>query len=1477
MRARPTPTTAALTLALACALGACGDSGSDPVSDAGQADGSGADAGGGGVTEPAAALPIELASSTGCVIDDDCRDDLYCFLGRCGFECRAEDQCDIGESCSDRGRCLTDAADNPYDGFTTLDSEGAQAAFADVVADVQLTLIPEAVQEVRAGEAFIDVVIETSVPVPGGEIAYRVDQGGAEGGGDGQIRRARGETTFVLSIPTGSADPGGDDPGPSAVFVATSVGTFSMDLIPSLPFEGTYAGTVTIPQFGSVGLPIAFQLATDPPGAELDAADAVYLVLPVDDTAIFTPHEAFGDRTHVTRELVFDNFTERWVAVFVHEFRFGADSLFGSLEPGQIRRTLRFELEPFGARSVFGAVSDRWTGFYDDISTDGVADLADVLFEGELFVERAGPAPQLADITPPVFDPDADPQLQPQPSLAGCTDGMFDAVATVGDTEFSCASADVLSASDFTGASPQDQAVCAIAVAESALAGDTTQEQIIAFLDDDIDNPGGLSFAEFMERCAAGTDGTCVPSADVQCGRQLLAFAYARQGASTQHAAQVVSSYQAATREAYLGRQLGAFQTDSQTRLRWLQTTDYPAIVTSAVQDLTAQLLDEWVATVLDVHMEVLAGQFDPAGLAVLGRTPTGEDAQAARRQLLLEMSQSWRGALDALTLGTQRWHALYQGDADRAERAAYVQTRMLELYVLSGILGELSRDAGAGFLNAGQGAGLANLMRELNKLSRPFDDLIFARDGEVVVSTSLDPLETNDTILSELEATAIAEIADASDAVSAIIAEANEDALDAELIRVELNGQVDDLIDELVELCGLPVGCTRADVESDGACAVLTEPGACGFLIERGSGDYLDFDTGAQSVSAAGRSLLAFQEAAIDREIALDELAAHVSRVQLYHETTEAFARNIESWRDRSQDLSDVIAELLADQQIARDASLALTLSALEQQTTLRREGYDAFSDAVDAWDTIRVDGVDVDMEDILSATAMNRTAAWLDFNADTIESTADIVADGLPKITGVSNDTLGPLRASIRIVGFAAAQGARYDRTVLEGQIANTENDLTRRQMMRDATLANLQDEQALAQLYTDNQIADLDAAIAASDALSANAEAALQDLIDGLQAQLAIDLAYERDVQELVDRRVALHDLLIQSTGFELRLSQAELTIAQRVNEYLQVAQRAQLLEARLVDLERQVANVNSLLGSPAVVFAWANRLAQAESRLERAKSYLMEWLVALEYFAVRPFMDTRLQILLARNTYQLEEIAADMRRIQSSCGGAINRQTSEVSLRGDLMALDFASVDSAGTTYDAAERFLAVLERAAIPIDRRTRYTADSTVGDLVDRTDILAASFTLSLDDFANLEATCNAKIASVSIQLVGDDLGAGQPTVALLYDGSSQLRSCQPDLDAYVAQFGPAATTFGQVTSLRTAGRSIAPVAGINEFPPEASANATLAGLPLASQYTVLIDPELGENARIAWSNLTDIMLRIEYVYQDPFPAGQCE
>lgn len=66
---------------------------------------------------------------------------------------------------------------------------------------------------------------------------------------------------------------------------------------------------------------------------------------------------------------------------------------------------------------------------------------------------------------------------------------------------------------------------------------------------------------------------------------------------------------------------------------------------------------------------------------------------------------------------------------------------------------------------------------------------------------------------------------------------------------------------------------------------------------------------------------------------------------------------------------------------------------------------------------------------------------------------------------------------------------------------------------------------------------------------------------------------------------------------------------------------------------------------------------------------------------------------------------------------------------------------------------------------------------------------------------------------------------------------------------------------------------TIQPVAGVNEFT-TASATVDTAnhGPPLATTYTLLIDPTVGENKNVDWTKLEDIELRINWGYQDFFP-----
>ncbi|HEY3353600.1 MAG TPA: hypothetical protein VGQ83_10145 [Polyangia bacterium] len=1438
---------------LALAVAACGGGGAS-VPDGGSPDGH----------VPVTAspqVPVAVQGRIGCALDADCAEGLFCFQGACARECATAGDCGTNRTCTARGRCVGPARD--------LDDPGTPI---DVEAGLAIVATPERVQQVSVGVAVIDVPITVSPASTQGAIAYRVER--TDNQGDPLlVRRAEGTTDFTLKVDTGAANPGATEPSAVEVYVITSAGGFRLTLIPQLPFAGTYAGNASIDQFGQTGLPIDFQIVTNPAAASLDQATEAWVVLPVGPDKLFSPHEkttAADVDEIMTRPLVKDAFTGRWVATFVSEFRLGSSSILaaGAID-GQVRRTIRLELEPQGAKTVIGAISDRWTGLYDSRPDLGARAPANVTFEGTVELTRISGAKPYTEVTPPQTVASGTPQPLPDPLVDQCTDSHFSVAAISG---YTCTG--LTNVTQYKAATPAQQASCAIAIARTALQGQTTGTQIQAFLENT--NPSGESFADFMKRCAAGESGTCRPTTAVLCGRQLVAYTFVRLTADLPSSADLVLAYQDTTREAFLGRQLGAFQTDADTRLTWLKTTDYPAIVTSAVKDLITQLLNDWVANVLDVHLGVLAGQFDASGLAVLSQAAVGS-AVPARKQLLLEMSQSWRGATDALVLATARWNQLYQDDASRAAKTAMVSRRMFDLYLLAGLLTNLNRDSGASFASGAFAGGFAHLMSQLSGLMLPFDRLVYARDAEVVVSTSVDPQSDNKTLLSERKTAALAEVTAAATAVSAVIAQSQAEALQQATLTNKMGNDINDLRTEMVELCGLPVGCTVDTFRTDPTCAVRTAAGQCGFLIDHETNEYQSFDSG-ESVSAAGGKLLAIRQAILKYNQAEEEVRALNARANLQLETTTAFAAYVQAAHaTRLQAIADTRAAIAA-RQVGRDGEIADFMDNLAERQAVRQANLDGWAGYLADWDQIRLDGVTSDFKSLTAATALESTALTFRDTADSTKDLFDAMKDGLPTTVGLATDASFAARLALGVTAVGLTFGLRNGASGMEIAAKGIELSVEKERAMREAQLTNLEQVSDWEGAVSEADVARLEDLAEAAALPSGNAELQLGELIADVRAVAEAELAYQRDIQELTDRQAAQRELLIGATGLELQRQQAEAAINAAINDYLQVAQRAGLRNARLADLERQSAEINSIVGSPAAVFAWANRLDQAEQRLLRAKAKLMDWLVALEYLAVRPFLDQRLQILLARNTYQLEAIAAEIDRLQTVCGGPVNTHVADLSVRDDLLGLTVSQQDPVtGEVATAAQRFRALLQRGYVPIDKRVRYTTDATVGQLLTTSSVLAVTFSITLGDFANLAAACNAKAYSVSLQLVGDGIGTGQPTVSVLYDGTSELRSCQPGLDAYLDAIGRESTSYGSVTRLHAPGRSVSPVAGINAFPPDAASNVSLSGLPLASQYTVLIDPTLGENGKIDWSKLEDIRIRLNYTYQDLFPAGQCQ
>lgn len=1420
--------------------------------------------GGGGepdVTDPGPAA-LALASDIGCLIDADCVGGRFCYQRACVAECDGARACASGETCSARGRC---------------ESAPGVPARPSVVDGLQLASTRDPVVQVAPGQSTLRLRMQLDGTPPAGGLLYRVERNdGLDARHEVHRVSPDAQGRFDVNLPVGDADPSGANAVVS-VRIHLPFGTLPVLLQPAARDAGEYAGEVRLDGFGSAGLPIEFRLFTQPEAVPLADADAAWLALRVAPEHIFSPVEAGStDREWVRAPLELDPLFGAWVATFRYAFD-RPDAQIGPYPTGQVQRLLRIELDPPADGVILGRISDRWRGLYDQRSSLGVPDVGVVTFEGELEATWTE-AIALDELPPEHIGPPAATSLQPRPSLAACEAVTFDlgaeaaACAAIGDLD------------DYLDAPLAQRIECGRALADAALDGATVAGALIAFLEDADETPGGLSFAEFLQRCATGTDPICRPSPTILCSRQLLAAAFYDFGNASVSDQQALAPslpglferFQDVSREAYLGRQLGAFQTDVTTRVRWLRDSELPAIVTSVLEASTAQLLDEWRTSVLDVHFATLRGHFDAASLTLIGAGALEGEHDDLRRRLLRDATQAWRGTMDALVLATDRWNTLLRAPAARAGRAAWVGEVLFDLYLSAGILQQLNREAGAGLENASIAGGFGTLLRAHGRLSLSFEELAFSRDVEVVVSSSLNPLDDNDSLLSRLRATATAELEAAASSIRTLLDQMQAEALDETLLRQRFQSTIRDLRAELAELCGVPVGCTPDDARTVEACRPRVSVEECGFALERTTGDYLPYSHPQYLASEGGRIQLEVVTALQGVSIAQAELDAHLARTQLELVELARFADAIDAWNDRRLARVERMRENFARRAEVRDENIRVVLESLDAIAANRQAGIDAFQRDMAQWATIRIANATRDLSLATRELSLSSNAQALASTATLTRDISYAIAEAMPRSAGASSDPTAPARGATLSKAAKVTFGLRAASIALGVAAQRVEADRLNRAALANAEMERLRDESTRNNMVLESERAALADAIQRSTLLSAAELAFLEETLRLLLAESEAIEAYERDHDQFFQRRLAYQQRLVDTAELGLRVEQALLRVQQRLMEYLQVVQRAELLDARVADVEAQLRDVEVLIGSPTAVFAQANRLAQAEGRLNRAKSALMDWLVAMEYFAVRPFMDQRIQILLASNTFQLEAIAAEMRRIESRCGGAVNEELAVFSVRNDFLQLSEATQDvSSGLILSPAARFRAVLAAGSVPVDRRIRYRSDANIGDLMrSGRGLLAASFDVNLNDYANLAQTCNAKVTGVRVQLVGEGLGSARPTISLLYDGTAQLRSCQPDVDAIVATFGPGASNFASVTTLRTRGRSISPTAGLNDF--VSTANRTLAGLPLSSQYTVLIDPEVGENRSIDWSRLEDIRLEIGYAYQDVFPVGQC-
>jgi hypothetical protein len=1515
------------------------------------------------VYPPIEPMVLKIEGATACDIDADCDEDTFCFLSHCSVQCETGAECDSG-ICDDRGRC-TESTNK------SANSDLPAGPPNNRILGIEITEQPELEIQVSPDEEFVTVTFETSESVtPQGGLSYRIESS-ADDSLARRVQTSNGGTTHTVVIPTGFANP--DFEGDSvSVSIVTPIGTIPLILKGLLDQYNLYEGTLKLEGLGTE-IPIKFGI--------LNTTDGEWFVVPSGYADIFGP-KAEGVPAAVTAQGSTKEVRVKLEAVQlspsvtinrglfkkVYEVPAGRDSdqtlpLFArspafSQLGNSLQREVKYDLIRETSAEISGNWSDTWTSFYSGPAEGSGGPLAQTIsISGKFKMKRSSRSADWvservsgsgATRTLTVKGSEIEEIVKPTgnnaPGYTPRTTGF--AISSECTGEATQLPACKSGGSVFTASSSAaDLTACANELAKLGEGKKSVTERVVDHLSGADSSP--QSFEDFLAECATNPASACRPTLKRTCALEYQAAAFAK-STDTRSKEARWEAYVPLLLDVSAGLQLAAFYTDTKLRRKWLESASYAstAATGNAAATLNADLMTEYENKVLEPNINALRYFLAPSVFVFFLQAPSGDIARTERDRLLISMVAAWTAAADSLALSAQRWNEIYRLDAERKAAANKVAANLGELYRSAIVIMQLQRNAGRAAEGAPIATGLNTLLLRYELLTNSFNELLFARDGEVAVSTSLDP--NNPGLLTQRREAALEAVDDASVKIDGLL----EKLLENDIRNLEIYNGLDTSIDasqkRLLELCGKPVLPKDATATPDYRPG--TAAGVCGFWqnattkrLEREAGEisvsneegFITLTVGTQGTSdvlnlaisspeatnvVGSEAALAVYDIGIARrnlDVAAEATKAALNNQRLIEQQVSdfsginpsvadsngtgnnrrtAFARRYFERRDQIQaryDLFDaqivkvngyenatltrlsndlVSEEIIRDAQIAQE-SVAIAAAILTAYATATNQGtttastisYDLLSSAagsvkefgdkssecvkVQAGTSVYVGGpaCAVNLSAKASGEIIGKTAD-ISKNAWLFTQTGMVIANAIAQ--GVTAVTLASSNIAIYREQFNQRKGEIEDAQ----RVVHSESQLMRLQALENKEYA---DQENLTQYHAD-----------------------LDHLAEMLLEQKKLNGEYD----------LAVKTKLAQAA----QLQRAKLA-------YYAVVAKAQREEATLDMLEMQRTKISALIAGPQAFFFSANGLTEAERELDRAKRKMSDWLVAIEYAAVRPFYSERMAILLARNTYQLRALADRLSDLEAQCGGETNLQKVTISLRKQT-----ASFGSA--LLSGSARFRDYIGDSATPVpDVNIRYTVKETLNAQTSNGDLLVIPFTLPLDAFANLSATCNAKIESIALSVEGFDVaavgataaspfGEGAPYGTIIYHGDAKTYSCQPGIDAYITQFGqgtgyvpasgaapnaiPESGTFGATTKFVVNARAASPVMAVNTLPvsdynePEmGSSNDTLKGLPVAGSYTLIIDTVKEANKVIKWDQLEDVKLEITYSYQDVFSS----
>ena len=977
------------------------------------------------------------------------------------------------------------------------------------------------------------------------------------------------------------------------------------------------------------------------------------------------------------------------------------------------------------------------------------------------------------------------------------------------------------------------------------------------------------TFTEFAQACIKEDCKLCAEKPEIACAADLIARQYLGldRTSSGDTKLNLMTSWLDLMHESYLGQQYVAWSQDTQIRRNWLEGAVFAETFASSVmKDHNDTLLKNYRKTVLDTHHDVLSKQFSQTSLEMLGQAleDTGQgnitELSSSRNAILTELADTWQGLAEGLALATRRHDVLTQNDAERIQTASELRTYLFDLYFAGLVESNINLAADQGSLNATYGTHLSNIVSKLQSLDQGFESLVFMRDGEVFTDTRL---ETNTTLtsLGSLQKDAKDSVAYAIAYRTAVFQAMDKKQLAAAELEDLYETSLAGMRTELVNLCGFPKDCTNK-----AECEINTEAFYCGFEINKddAAGQLGDerspISTNADvKNSQAGSAILEYRQALYDyksAEAERDALAQKVDNNEAYY---QRYKDRIESWNNQRLQLFKDIEDVF--KKIDDYGSILGELEDSEARALLEKAQSEAQvqKSAFEQWDSLASSNLASSISLETLSLAFAESARWTKFSEDILRTSNELTA-----LVNPSYQTSIYVMHSIS-TGLESAQAA----TDFSNKIANMTftYNVSKIDRQKDVDLAELEKGLQETLYKLNNQKGEIQGEI---DSLNRH--------IEDLKILASQQEQYNRDCNDLDARRTEFDNLKLDFASKQYIVYVKQVGVYKALLNYYNIVQHAQMVEAEYKAKEARYKNIQNLANSPASIFQYAKDLETVEYFIESARNDLSDYLAAIEYLTVRPFVDLRRAIYTARGTNELEKIFEQLNDLTNRCGsGQESTNQVTISLR-NRMGID--STEYNGLT--PADRFHYSLQTNTLPISTQTRYIVGSSIKDKLVAGSFYNASFNLS-SSFANIRNTCNAKIDEIQVRFVSKpgtkirEDGDATASITLFYGGHGQLLSCHDQIKAITESIG-SRTSYGEYSTFNTKPFGNGIGVSIYDVPAGEDYRLTqdvvfnkitnykgLKGYPLMATYTVLFDPNIGENNGIIWNNVADIELQISY------------